>query len=410
MEAVIQIKAGALDECRIFPAGALADPVHIALVAAANPAGEALASALYGRMLGRFGGLAAASGSGGPNPCSPARLLACRARVQPACFSLLIIVAAPGMLGATETKLGIDWLARPSSSVLAVLPLGASTSASLPFPLRRINAVNAAIGIEAITDAVEVAAGVRERKLFLSYRRQDSHAIADTLFEAFSRAGWRVYLDRFSGSPGRSFSREIAEELAEKGAVLLVESPNIAASHWTLKEVAMARRLSLGLFALNLPGSPPLAGIRRRYALTPADLSSSTPPALQPGVAERVLRFVGQGYLEQSHFRRAVMASRLRLALAGEGLAANPAGNGCWAVAPAPYLVHLAARPPGLNALRRVAETVVAGQTSVVVGPHQLQPRQQVADAEWLAGRLGAKLRGEWRMSLLARDMHRGSI
>jgi hypothetical protein len=413
MEAVIQVKAGAQDECRMFSAVALDDPAHIAFVAAPDPAAEMLAQALHRAILARFARLAAATGAGPSNVCGPARLLGCRARSQRSCFSLLVIVTGPGMLGPTQTQLALNWLARPGSSILAVLPTGASTSASLPPSLRRINTVKVGIGTQAIADAVEVAAGLRKRELFLSYRRQDSSAIAETLFDVFSRAGWRVYLDRFTGSPGRSFPREIAEELVQKGAVLLLESSNITTSHWTLKEVAMARRLSLGLFAVNLPNSPTLAGINRRYKLKATDLAApvaGAPATLQSGIAERVLRFVGQGYLEQIHFRRAVMASRLRLALAGEGLTASSAGNGCWGVAPKPYLVHLAPQPPALNALRRAAQTVCAPQIPVVIGPHRLQPAQQGDDAQWLAQRLNVRLQSEWRMTALARAMRNGAL
>ncbi len=410
MEAVVQIKAGALDECRVFSLLSLADPVHIAIVAAAHAPAETFASALYRRVLRRIGSLATAAGGSGPTACNPARLLNCRARRQPACFSLLVIVAAPGLLGASETQTATAWLRRRGSSILVVLPVGASPSASLPLPLRRINAVNSAIGIGAVADAVEVGARLRLRKLFLSYRRQDSAMIADELFDVFSRSGWRVYLDRFSGVPGSNFPREIAEELAEKGAVLSIESHNIGQSHWTLKEVALARRLSLGLFAVNLQGSPRLAGITRRLPLAPADVIRGPPLGLQPGVAEEVLRFVGEGYLEQSHIRQAVMASRLRLALTGENLAAAPIGRGCWAVTNRPCVVHLASRPPGLGALRRVREAATNPAIPVVVGPHRLQPTQQIADVEWLADCLGAKLHSEWRLTALAQDINNGTL
>lgn len=410
MEAIIQIAAGRLNECRVFPDVPISDPTHIAFVADANPMAETTAGAIYSTLLARFNRLAGAVGVVGPHHCGSARLLGCRGRQQPACYSLLVIACGPGMMASQLSSTAISWLARPSSAILAVLPPGGSPSKCLPQQLQRINAVNAAVGIGGLADAVEVAANLRDRQLFISYRRKDAQSIADQLFDAFSRSGWRVYLDRFTGTPSRHFPREIAEELAQKGAVLVIESPNIATSSWTLAEIAMARRLSLGLFAISLPGSPRLRGIARRRALQPHEVITGPVPSLATAVPMDVVRFVGQGYLEQSHFRRAVMTSRLQLALAGEGLSTKPAPWGGWHVQPTPYVAHLALRPAGLNEARRGSESAATTQKPVVIGPYRLQPLPSIDNVEWLANRLGIGLRSEWRMTALARDMKHGRI
>jgi TIR domain len=246
MEAIIQVNAGSLNECRIVADVAVADPVHIGISADLDMSAERLAAGAYQVLLGRFRTLAATGAAPLPQLCRPARLLNCRARSQPASFSLLVLVLGPGLASANLTSLATSWLLRPGSAVLAVLPVAGRPSLSLPPSLRRINAVNASIGVDAVVDAIEVAASLQERRLFISYRRNDAHAISEQLFDAFSHAGWRVYLDRFSGTPGQFFPREIVEELAEKGAVLVVESPNLRQSTWTLLEVAVGSSLQTG--------------------------------------------------------------------------------------------------------------------------------------------------------------------
>jgi hypothetical protein len=410
MEAIVQIAAGTANDCIVFPDLPLADPVHIAFVADAQQEAAAFAVTVHKIMLARFNQLAAAAGRPSQR-CGSARLLGCRGRAQPACHSLLVIACRHGIMSPKLSQQAAAWLRRPSSAILAVLPAGASVSSCLPPSLSRINTVSADIGASNVADAVEVASNIRDRQLFISYRRKDTQAIADQLFDAFSRAGWRVFLDRFSGTPSRQFPREIAEELARKGALLVLESPNIMESSWTLAEVAMARRLSLGLFALTLPDSPQLSGIPRRYPIGSPELQPGPQLLLESGVAADIVRFVGQGYLEQSHFRRAVMTARLQLALAGEGMSAMPVPGGGWRVQQTSYVVNIAPRPAGLNDARRGDDSVSTGNlTSVIVGPHRLQPPSRIADIAWLADKLDFRLRGEWQMTQLARDLKRGLV
>jgi hypothetical protein len=57
--------------------------------------------------------------------------------------------------------------------------------------------------------------------LFISYRRKEAAVIADQLFDEMSHRGFRVFLDRFSGTSGKLFPQEIAEEIADRDVVLV---------------------------------------------------------------------------------------------------------------------------------------------------------------------------------------------
>lgn len=57
--------------------------------------------------------------------------------------------------------------------------------------------------------------------VFLSYIRKEARDVADQLFDALGHRGYGVYLDQFSGVPGRIFPEQIAEELADKAVLLL---------------------------------------------------------------------------------------------------------------------------------------------------------------------------------------------
>jgi hypothetical protein len=168
----------------------------------------------------------------------------------------------------------VDWLSQQPirSSVLPILPSGANPGAVLPPPLDRLISLFNPGAIESLAPDVLRAAGIGggDHRLFVSYRRADAGDMAEQLHEAFTRAGFDVFLDRFSGTPGRPFPRVLAEELADKGLILVLESPGVRHSPWTLAEVAFARALRLGLTAVMMPGGVTFQAIPNRDRVRPA--------------------------------------------------------------------------------------------------------------------------------------------
>lgn len=142
--------------------------------------------------------------------------------------------------------------------MLAVLPLtraGAIVEEILPPLLRPLNALvwdgheaDAVMAIMRLLGLVE-----QERRLFLSYRRQETSALALQLRTRLSERGYDVFLDRFSVPPADDFQRRIDIELADKAFVLLLESPAAVGSQWVQHEVAYALSHGIALLALSLP-------------------------------------------------------------------------------------------------------------------------------------------------------------
>lgn len=118
-----------------------------------------------------------------------------------------------------------------------------------------------------------------ERKVFVSYRRDDAAAIAEQLWVRLSQRGFDVFLDRFAIPPGADFQRRIDLELSDKAFVVLIESPRVAESIWVQYEYLYAITHSIGLKVLTLPGTAPLVAFEeawRRHIL-PEEIES--PPA-----------------------------------------------------------------------------------------------------------------------------------
>jgi hypothetical protein len=125
----------------------------------------------------------------------------------------------------------------------------------LPAVLRAFNAEFWSQGITEVVPAVLSSAGITldSQRVFISYRRLETEPLAHQLFDRLTRAGFDVFLDRFSIESGVNFQQRLHQELLDKSMVLLLESAHIDGSTWTEQEIAFSRRYGLGLLALKLP-------------------------------------------------------------------------------------------------------------------------------------------------------------
>lgn len=142
--------------------------------------------------------------------------------------------------------------------LLAVLPLthsGGGIMEILPPVVRPLNAMPWDADEDAAIRAILRLMGLIEedRRLFLSYRRQETSALALQLRERLGERGYDVFLDRFSVPPAADFQRRINVELSDKAFVLLLESPAAVGSTWVQHEVAFALSHGIALLALSLP-------------------------------------------------------------------------------------------------------------------------------------------------------------
>lgn len=92
------------------------------------------------------------------------------------------------------------------------------------------------------------------RRLFISYKRDESSRVAIQLFEQFEKSGFDVFLDTHSVRPGESFQDELWHRLADTDVVVLLNTPGFVNSHWTTQELAQANAMSVGILQLIWPG------------------------------------------------------------------------------------------------------------------------------------------------------------
>jgi hypothetical protein len=97
----------------------------------------------------------------------------------------------------------------------------------------------------------------RLKKIFLSYKRSDSLAVAQQLHERFTKLGYQVFLDECSIEPGADIRQALRWWLNDTDLVLVLASPNLPNSSWVLEEIEFANLSSIGLVAVTWPNAEP---------------------------------------------------------------------------------------------------------------------------------------------------------
>lgn len=337
----------------------------------------------------------------------------CMAWGELACRHVLVLLTDGSTLDPQTERLAQDWKQRAGGNgvIIPVLSLGAG-SASLPNSLRGMNRLSDLGSADAL--AADILRWIHlgaERKIFLSYRRDDTKDLADQIHQALVQRGYRIYLDRFSGTPGRFFPQEIAEELADKGCVLLLESRNLAQSRWTKWEIAFARHYRLGLMALNVDGAPPLSGpqpldrMNVRTKFSSGDLSSSD--------LDNAVGFVAQRYSINAIARRVYYEELLRRTANAEGVGFQELGAGTYELSARgkTALVYPSGRPGSLAELHHAAvfpSTAGSSDFRILAGQHQHLPSNTSRDLDWLARLADVRLRQSSQLPKSIRDFAYG--
>lgn len=91
------------------------------------------------------------------------------------------------------------------------------------------------------------------RRLFISYKRDESSTVAIQLFEQLEKNGFDVFLDTHSIRPGEPFQDELWHRMADTDVVVLLNTPGFLNSNWTAQELAKANSMSIGILQLIWP-------------------------------------------------------------------------------------------------------------------------------------------------------------
>lgn len=96
----------------------------------------------------------------------------------------------------------------------------------------------------------------RERRVFISHKRDDGLGAAEQLHDQLRRVGFRPFIDRFAIRIGEGVQDSIADALEDYAFLLLLETPLAHTSDWVFDEVDYALSHTMGTLILRWPGSP----------------------------------------------------------------------------------------------------------------------------------------------------------
>ena len=219
--------------------------------------------------------------------------------------------------------------------VIPVLDSTDDAIRKLPEVLHPLNAFALGTGnYKALVDEVlaHIWLARTNRKIFISYKREDSSAAAHALRDLFSAKGFEAFLDDASIPPGKHFQRELFWWLNDADLVLLLASPNFRDSDWILQEIQFATLSSIGLLAVLWPGSREADGdlVSRLledqlFPLATADLTGSDAAStLTPSATLRLLDRIAEQRARLVQHRLLDLLGFLETDLARQGYALHP--------------------------------------------------------------------------------------
>ncbi len=152
------------------------------------------------------------------------------------------------------TKLGVP--------VVPVVSAAARVSAELPTELRSINAMfhdAADTQLRRVVTAALQCLGLlpAQRRVFVSYRREESADVALQLFEALSARHFDVFLDTHSVSVAADFQAALWHRLCDSDVLVMLDTPGYFKSRWTTVEWGRAISKHISMLQLVWPGHTP---------------------------------------------------------------------------------------------------------------------------------------------------------
>ncbi len=95
------------------------------------------------------------------------------------------------------------------------------------------------------------------RKLFISYRRTDSSAVANQLFDVFVRHNYDVFLDTYSINPAKNFQEELHHRMTDCDVLIQLYTNDFKRSRWCNEEIVSANQKQIGIVEIVWPDCTP---------------------------------------------------------------------------------------------------------------------------------------------------------
>ncbi|GLS05406.1 hypothetical protein GCM10007860_25580 [Chitiniphilus shinanonensis] len=154
-------------------------------------------------------------------------------------------------------------LAKLGVPIVPIISAAARVSAELPSELRSINAMfhdPADAGLRRVVTAALQCLGLLppQRRVFVSYRREESADVALQLYEALSARHFDVFLDTHSVSVAADFQAALWHRLCDSDVLVMLDTPGYFVSRWTTAEWGRAIAKHISMLQLVWPDHTPV--------------------------------------------------------------------------------------------------------------------------------------------------------
>lgn len=97
----------------------------------------------------------------------------------------------------------------------------------------------------------------KKRRVFISYKRSDSAAVANQLYDVLSRQQFDVFLDTYSIRGAADFQAELHHRITDCDVLVQLNSQSFKDSKWCKEEITEANARRVGVLQINWPGILP---------------------------------------------------------------------------------------------------------------------------------------------------------
>lgn len=163
-----------------------------------------------------------------------------------------------GAAGVSEA--GLDSLLAAGVPILPVASAKSCISTELPAKLKALNCLTwAGHGPQRIASAMLECVGLlpRQRRVFVSYRRDDARQAAPQLFNALSARLFDVFLDTHGIAPAEDFQAVLWHRLCDSDVLVMLDTPGYFDSRWTTAEYGRALAKGISVLRIGWPGVNP---------------------------------------------------------------------------------------------------------------------------------------------------------
>lgn len=212
------------------------------------------------------------------------------AQFVPSQRTTAVAVYFGGPDGGAKTVRGI--LDPASVTLIPVATSEDSVASEIPAELRFLNChLTDRGGADRLLSTVLECLGLlrRQRRVFLSYRRNEARAAALQMFDIMSARGYEVFLDTHGVARAVDFQEALWHKLCDVDVMVMLETPSYFEGRWTREEFGRALAKNIGVLRVQWPDATPSKETQTcsRVEIVPEEVDART-GALESAALDRV--------------------------------------------------------------------------------------------------------------------------